>query len=51
MFTWYKNFDVCYVYLVDVEDPDDVAGKLCSETKEIKWDDGIDRRNPVEDNQ
>ncbi|KAH8805209.1 heterokaryon incompatibility protein-domain-containing protein, partial [Xylogone sp. PMI_703] len=33
MFSWYKYSEICYVYLVDVEDPDDVSGKLLYETK------------------
>jgi len=33
MFAWYKNAWVCYVFLSDVEDPDDVAGNLGDETE------------------
>ena len=29
MFAWYKSSLVCYVYLADVEDPDNVAGTFC----------------------
>jgi hypothetical protein len=37
------------VYLADVEDPDDVAGKRGNETEELDWDDYLDSRDPVED--
>lgn len=33
MFSWYKDSDVCYVYLADVGDPDDVCGKLLDESE------------------
>lgn len=50
MFAWYGKSKVCYVYLVDVEDPDDVAGKLGD--GEIDHFDRrcyFDKRNPIED--
>lgn len=49
MFAWYKKSRVCYVYLADVEDPDDVAGNLRDETEELIWGDHPERQNPVED--
>jgi hypothetical protein len=49
MFAWYKNSHVCYVYLADVEDPDDVAGNLGDKTEGLDWDDCSDRQNPIED--
>lgn len=49
MFAWYRDSDVCYVYLADVEDPDDVVGKLFDETEDLQWDDCSNRRNPIED--
>jgi hypothetical protein len=49
MFKWYKDSWVCYVYLADVEDPDNIAGNLGDETEELDWDDYPDRRNAVED--
>lgn len=49
MFAWYKNSWVCYVYLADVKDPEDVAGNLGDETEELYWDDYPERRNAVED--
>lgn len=49
MFAWYKKSHVCYVYLADVEDPDNVAGNLGDETEELDWDDLLERRNAVED--
>ncbi len=49
MFAWYKNSRVCYVYLADVKDPDDVAGNLGGETEELAWDDYLERQNAVED--
>jgi hypothetical protein len=49
MFAWYRDSRICYVYLADVEDPDDVAGKLGDETKDFEWDQHFERQNPVED--
>lgn len=49
MFAWYRDSRICYVYLADVEDPDDVAGKRGNETEELDWDDYLDSRDPVED--
>jgi hypothetical protein len=49
MFAWYRNSYICYVYLADVEDPDDVTGKRGNETEELDWDDYLDSRDPVED--
>jgi len=37
------------VYLSDVKDPDDVAGKLGNETIEFKWDQYFEMQNSVED--
>ncbi|PMD19234.1 HET-domain-containing protein, partial [Hyaloscypha hepaticicola] len=36
MFAWYKNSWVCYVYLADVKDPEDVAGNLDS-LRKSRW--------------
>ena len=36
------------MYLADVEDPDDVAGKLGDETDEFRWDQYFGRQNSVE---
>lgn len=49
MFTWYRGSKICYVYLADVEDPDDVAGKLGDETEAFKWDQYFERQDSVED--
>jgi hypothetical protein len=63
MFAWYRNSEVCYVYLADVEDPDNVAGGLdedfdnvsrelgddSDESEELDWVDYLGRRNPVKD--
>jgi hypothetical protein len=48
MFKWYRDSNICYVYLADVEDPDDVAGKLGDETDEFRWDQYFGRQNSVE---
>jgi hypothetical protein len=49
MFAWYKNSRICYVYLADVEDPDDVAGNFGDETEELEWEDGPESQNAIED--
>jgi len=49
MFAWYRDSSICYVYLSDVKDPDDVAGKLGNETIEFKWDQYFEMQNSVED--
>jgi hypothetical protein len=49
MFAWYKDSHVCYVYLSDVEDPDDVAGNLGDETEKLDPNDYPERQNAVVD--
>ena len=35
MFAWYQNSEICYVYLADVKDPDDVA-RMLGDVEDIK---------------
>jgi hypothetical protein len=46
MFAWYRDSYICYIYLADVEDPDDVAAKLGDDTEDLDWESDADFDDP-----